>query len=81
VIDEFRTQGQRRVRLAGQRGAELTSREWQVLDLMGEGLPTSEMAERLFVSPVTIRRHVSAILRKLRVEDREAALRLIDETG
>ena len=81
VIDEFRGQGRRRVRLAGRRGAELTSREWQVLDLMREGLTTRQIGERLLVSPVTIRRHVSAILRKLRVESRDAALRLIDETG
>ena len=80
VIDEFRSQGHRRIRLAGRSGVELTSREWQVLDLMREGLNTKEIADRLLVSPVTVRRHVSAILRKLRVEDRAAALKLVEDS-
>ena len=63
--------------LAGQRGAELTSREWEVLELLSDGESTSAMAERLHVSPVTVRRHVSAILRKLEVSDRDAAVKLL----
>jgi DNA-binding NarL/FixJ family response regulator len=78
VIDEFRSQGRRRVRVVGQRSAELTSREWEVLDLMREGLPTSEIARRLYVSPVTVRRHISHILRKLRVKTREEAICLVE---
>jgi DNA-binding NarL/FixJ family response regulator len=78
LIDEFRTGGaRRRVPLAGQRGAELTSREWEVLELMADGDSTAAMAQRLSVSPVTVRRHVSTILRKLEVSDREAAVRLL----
>jgi DNA-binding NarL/FixJ family response regulator len=46
---------------------------------MRAGLTTNEMAERLFVSPTTVRTHVSAVLRKLRVEDRESAVRLINK--
>jgi DNA-binding NarL/FixJ family response regulator len=78
VIDEFRSQGQRRVRVVGQRGAELTSREWDVLDLMREGLATSAIPARLYVSPVTVRRHISQILRKLRVKTREEGVRLLE---
>jgi DNA-binding NarL/FixJ family response regulator len=78
LVDEFRTGGaRRRVPLAGRRGIELTSREWQVLDLMSDGASTAAMAERLGVSPVTVRRHVSTILRKLEVRDREAAVALL----
>jgi DNA-binding NarL/FixJ family response regulator len=78
LIDEFRTGGtRRRMPLAGERGAELTSREWEVLELMSDGESTSAMAERLNVSPVTVRRHVSAILRKLEVSDRDAAVKLL----
>jgi DNA-binding NarL/FixJ family response regulator len=58
--------------------AQLTSREWQTLDLMRQGLTTAEMAARLCVAPVTIRTHVSAILRKLQVPDRDAAVRIAD---
>jgi DNA-binding NarL/FixJ family response regulator len=56
---------------------ELTCREWEVLTMMYEGLSTADTAQRLFVSPVTVRRHVSAVVRKLGVQDREAALRLM----
>jgi DNA-binding NarL/FixJ family response regulator len=80
VIDEFRERGRRRrLHLLGDRGVELTSREWEILDLLRQGLTTAEIAQRLFVSKVTVRRHVSAILRKLRVKDRKAALRLVGE--
>jgi DNA-binding NarL/FixJ family response regulator len=58
-------------------GVNLTRRERDVLDLLERGLQTSEMAERLKISAVTVRRHVSEILRKLEAPDREAALRLL----
>jgi DNA-binding NarL/FixJ family response regulator len=75
VLDEFREHGRRRrLPLLGGRGVQLTSREWQVLEFMREGLTTAQMAGRLFVSPVTVRRHVSTILRKLEVPDRAAAV-------
>jgi DNA-binding NarL/FixJ family response regulator len=81
LIDEFRTQGRTR-RLSGQgRGVELTGREWEVLSLIRSGLTTADAAQRLFVSPVTVRRHVSAIVKKLGVPDRTAALRLLDEAA
>ena len=79
VIDEFRTHGRRRrVPLPGRRGIELSSREWEVLDMLREGQTTADIARRLFVSPVTVRRHVSAILRKLDVPDRRAAVELVE---
>ena len=76
VLDEFRARDRRRVPLA-ERGVELTSREWEVLELLREGLSTGQVAERLFVSQVTVRSHVAAVVRKLGVPDREAALRLV----
>ena len=53
---------------------ELTRREFEVLDLMQEGLTTSGIAERLFVSPGTIRSHVMSMMHKLQVGDRESLL-------
>jgi DNA-binding NarL/FixJ family response regulator len=80
LIEEFRERGRRRrLPLSGSRGVELTSREWEVLDLLRQGLTTVEIARRLFIAEVTVRTHVAAILRKLRVPDRRAALRLLDE--
>ena len=82
VIDEFRTHGRRRrVPLAGRRGIELSSREWEVLEMLREGQTTADIARRLSVSPVTVRRHVSAILRKLDVPDRQAAVELMEREG
>ncbi len=80
VVDEFRERGRRRrLPLAKQKGVELTSREWEVLELMREDLTTAEIAERLFISQVTVRSHIAAVLRKLRVPDRKAALKLLEE--
>ena len=80
VIEEFRGRGRRRLLpLSRQKGVELTSREWEVLELMREDLTTAEIAERLFISQVTVRSHIAALLKKLRVPDRQAALKLLDE--
>jgi DNA-binding NarL/FixJ family response regulator len=61
--------------------AELTRREWEVLQLLCEGAGTGDIASRLFLSPVTVRRHVSAILTKLGVSSREEAVRLATGNG
>src|SRR5919202_4159504 len=79
LIEEFRERRRRRrVPLVGQRAVELTDREWEVLELMKKGLTTDEIATRLFISPVTVRTHVSSLLRKLQVPTREAAVELLD---
>jgi DNA-binding NarL/FixJ family response regulator len=83
LVEEFRDTAPRRRALLGGRavgGAQLTSREWQVLDYLRQGLATAEIARRLFVSPATVRSHVAAVLRKLRVPDRAAAVRLFQDS-
>jgi DNA-binding NarL/FixJ family response regulator len=40
------------------------------LELLAQGLTNVEIVERLFISPVTVRNHVSRILAKLQVRDR-----------
>jgi two-component system, NarL family, nitrate/nitrite response regulator NarL len=57
----------------------LTAREAEVLGLLREGLTTAEIADRLFVAPVTVRTHVASILKKLGVPDRRAAVGLAEE--
>jgi two-component system NarL family response regulator len=43
---------------------------------MAEGLSTEQIADKLFIGKVTVRTHVSNVLKKLRVPDRDAAVRL-----
>jgi DNA-binding NarL/FixJ family response regulator len=76
VVDEFRDRSARRRDLIGE-GPEgkLTSREWEVLELLRQQLSTSQIARRLVLSPVTVRTHVNAILKKLEVRDREELVR------
>lgn len=52
----------------------LTSREWEVLDLLCDGLGTDVVAGRLFLSEETVRSHVKNILRKLGVRSRGEAV-------
>jgi DNA-binding NarL/FixJ family response regulator len=53
---------------------DLTPRELQVLNLMGEGLRHEQIARRLFISPKTVATHVEHILRKLAVRSSTEAI-------
>jgi DNA-binding NarL/FixJ family response regulator len=57
-------------------GGRLTSREWEVLALLAQGLSTSEIAQKLVLSDSAVRVHIAAIVRKLGVADRAAAIDL-----
>lgn len=57
-------------------GHDLTAREREVLALMVEGLNNTEIADRLIVSPSTIKAHVSSILAKLGAKSRSEAVAL-----
>ncbi len=52
----------------------LTSREWQVVDLLALGHSTDDIAEALFLSTETVRSHVKNIMRKLGVHSRADAV-------
>jgi DNA-binding NarL/FixJ family response regulator len=47
------------------------------MELLGAGLTTDQVARRLFLSRSTVRVHVSSVLKKLRVKDRESAFRIL----
>jgi predicted ATPase/DNA-binding CsgD family transcriptional regulator len=55
--------------------AGLSSREVEVLGLVAEGLTNAQVAERLFLSPRTVQRHLNSIYHKLGVSSRTAATR------
>ncbi len=80
VLDEFRGRKGRRIFSKQRRPAELTSREWQIMELLRQGLSTEEVGKRLFVSPGTVRVHVSSVLKKLQAPNREEALRILRES-
>ena len=61
--------------------AGLTARELEVLRLLAGGLRNSEIAADLYVSTKTVDHHVSAVLRKLGVDDRRAAARTAARLG
>jgi DNA-binding NarL/FixJ family response regulator len=60
---------------------ELTAREGEVLDLIARGSNNAEIAKRLYVSPKTVRNHVSNIFLKLQVADRAQAMIRAREAG
>ncbi len=53
---------------------ELSARENEVLDLIAQGIGNAEIAERLYLSPKTVRNHISSIFAKLQVADRAEAI-------
>jgi DNA-binding NarL/FixJ family response regulator len=60
---------------------ELSHREREILDLIARGLKNPEIADSLFLSPKTVRNHVSTILHKLQVADRAQAIIRAREAG
>jgi DNA-binding CsgD family transcriptional regulator len=59
---------------AGSRAAALTPRQQEVLVLLAEGLGTAVIAARLGLAKETVRNHVRAVLRELRVHSRLEAI-------
>lgn len=60
---------------------ELTAREREVLDLIARGLTNAAIAERLFISPKTVRNQVSEIYSKLEVASRAEAVARARDAG
>jgi two-component system, NarL family, nitrate/nitrite response regulator NarL len=60
----------------GETPRRLTRRELDVLSLLVEGLSQPEIAERLFISPKTVGKHIEHILPKLGVHNRAQAVAL-----
>ncbi|MFE1832044.1 response regulator transcription factor, partial [Streptomyces yangpuensis] len=59
--------------------AEISPREAEVLELVGDHLSNAEIGSRLYISVRTVETHVSSLLRKLDVPDRRALARCATE--
>ncbi|MET9632545.1 response regulator transcription factor [Lentzea sp. NPDC006480] len=59
-----------------QPGIDLTAREREVLDLIGEGLRNGEIARRLFISEATVKTHINNLFAKADLHSRADAVRL-----
>lgn len=57
-------------------GVDLTAREREVLDLIGEGLRNGEIARRLFISEATVKTHINNLFAKADLHSRADAVRL-----
>lgn len=71
----------RRRRIQDRLDVRLTSREWEVMELLSQGFSIQEVAVELEVSLVTVRRHTSDVARRLRVPNRESALEVLRRAG
>jgi DNA-binding NarL/FixJ family response regulator len=60
---------------------ELTEREREIVALVGEGLSNQEIAGRLYVSPATVKTHVSRAMSKLSARDRAQLVVVAYESG
>ncbi len=63
--------------VASQTGLRLTTREWEVLELLEQELTTHEIAERLTLTSGAVRSHISAALRKIGAPNRAEAVRFL----
>ena len=68
MLSEMKPSGQ-----AAPAAKNLTKREREILSLVAEGMSNREIAEKLVLSPETVKSHVAAILEKLNVSDRTQA--------
>ncbi|MEO1055672.1 MAG: response regulator transcription factor [Actinomycetota bacterium] len=59
----------------------LTAREREVVGLVGQGLSNEEIAERLYLSPLTAKTHVSRAMTKLHARDRAQLVVIAFRTG
>jgi DNA-binding NarL/FixJ family response regulator len=81
LILEFRERGtRRRVTLPSMEAeVEFTAREFEVVERLRKHERTSEIASELGISEVTVRRHVSSVLRKLESPNRDSAIEMLEQ--
>lgn len=81
LVEEFRDREQRRIPARTGPAAKLSSREWDIVELLQKGASTRVIAHRLDLDASTVGSHVSSIMRKLRVASRRELVRLVQAAG
>jgi DNA-binding NarL/FixJ family response regulator len=69
LLEELRGRSLQRDVVDARASAAVTDREWEVLQLIADDTSTAEIARRLGISAVTVRRHRSSVLGKLNLDD------------
>ena len=77
LLEQLRDRTPKRRTLVGPAAAHLTSREWEVWQLLCDGATTREIADRLNLVPATVRSHVAAVMRKLGAPDRASVISVL----
>jgi DNA-binding NarL/FixJ family response regulator len=80
LLERWRTRDRGRTLVTVPGASAVTDRELEVLEALAEGLHTSEIAARLSISDVTVRRHVGSVVAKLGADDRAGAIRALLES-
>jgi len=78
LLEELRRRNVQRAIVSARARVALTDREWEVLLVLADGATTGEIARRLRISAVTVRRHISALRTKLDMPDRASMAALLD---
>jgi DNA-binding NarL/FixJ family response regulator len=79
LLDAMRGRDGRQAAVAARAAVALTNRELEILDMVIAETSTGEMAQRLGISQITVRRHISSLLGKLKVPSRAAAVELLQQ--
>lgn len=80
-IIDLLMQPQKIPRIDNGRVGQLTSKEKEVLQKLGIGFSNKQIAENLFITENTVKKHVSQVLSKLNLVDRTQAALYANETG
>jgi DNA-binding NarL/FixJ family response regulator len=80
LLAEFATAGTGPA-IAADRLADLTTREREMMTLAAHGLSNDQIAERLFLSPLTVKTHINRAMMKLTVRDRAQLVVLAYQSG
>jgi DNA-binding NarL/FixJ family response regulator len=59
----------------------LTQREQEIIELIAQGLSNTQISEQLFLSPKTVKNHITRIFSKMQVNTRAEAIVRARETG